>query len=387
MSDAFEKINNKSKVSTENNISLFDDYLSDKLSAQEKNAFEERLESDGKFYDAFNEHRLLAKAVADGAEYDAIRANLEAIHGNIYGTKSKSPLILRPKFYIPIAAAACAVVAFMVIDPFGGAGNADTAAVNDEYFELSADTSGMDGSDDYEDDGGDPTAMYNVEMDSAVVDTFADPDSLISAVTTLPLGTCFLISKNGYFVTAKHLLRKRRKVRLQQKDLGFTFYARKVYVDSFLDFAILKCDEKVAKLLKSVPYKFYRKNVQLGSEVFTLGYPKKDIVYTEGSVSSETGFRSDSNYFEISMHANLGNSGAPLFTEKGELVGIIAGNNTKKQSVTYVVRHHYINEKIDELIENDSLNIDMKSNYLQRYYTRSALIEAIRPFIFEIHSF
>ena len=394
MSDETQKINWEDKVSREENIALFDDYLNGHLPSDEKNAFEERLSSDGAFKEEFEAYQQETQAIHDAAEYSDIVAELEDIHGELYG-RARKPIYLRPKFVIPLAAAACFALFLLVADPFGGAQSGDTASADDEYAELSADTTTvMFENADYADEGGETednmsqtfeAPMYSDSISS--YDLFG-PDSLLNPARGRPMGTGFMISSNGYFLTAKHLLKKRSKVRLQHKDLGYTFYARKVYVDSFLDFAILKCDERVVHLFESVRYKFYRKDqVMLGQEVFTLGYPKRDIVYTEGAVGSETGFLSDSNYFEISMPANKGNSGAPLFTEKGELVGIIAANNTKKQSVTYVLKHTYIKDKIDELIEKDSMDIDMRSNKLQRYSSRSALIDAIRPFIFEVHSY
>lgn len=369
-------------MSREKNINLFDDYLSDRMSEGERIAFEDRLQAEADFHQEFDEYRSLWKVVDDGAEYDAIKADLQSIHENINGRKKKA-LFLRPTFFIPLAAAAAVTILILAVNPFGtGGGENDAIASANEYNELtSVEDSADEGASSENDDN------YEAPTDSTVANNFSDPDSLINPVRTLPIGTCFMISNNGYFITAKHLLRKKRKVRLQQKDLGFTFYAEKVYVDSLLDFAILKCDEKVVQLFKSVPYKFQRDDSKLGQEVFTLGYPKKDIVFTEGTVASETGFRSDSDYFEISMPANPGNSGAPLFTNKGELLGIIAGNNTKKQSVTYVVKHTYIKDKIDELVENDSLDIDIHSNKLQRYSNRTTLINAFRPFIYEIHAY
>ena len=52
-----------------------------------------------------------------------------------------------------------------------------------------------------------------------------------------------------------------------------------------------------------------------------------------------------------------------------------------------MLKHDYIEDKIQELKEKDSLIIDMKSNYSKRYKQRSNLIKALRPFVFEIHPY
>lgn len=377
-------------MSKKEDIALFDDYLRNDLSADERQSFEERLAKDPDLNDQFQQYKLEFSALRDAGEYEKILTDLDQIHDSLYGNKKKV-FYLRAGFYVPVSVAACLAIALWIVNPFENAESADVANNDDWYEELGADTVektevGEEAPADFEEDS-DFGYQLSHHEDSTTLAHFTNPDSLIDLVRGRPIGTGFMISNKGYFLTAKHLLKKRSKVRLQHKDLGFTFYARKVYVDSFLDFAILKCDERVTHLFKSVPYTFYREDAQLGQDVFTLGYPKIDIVYTKGAVGSETGFQSDSNYFEISMPANKGNSGAPLFTEKGELIGIIAANHKKKQSVTYVLKHTYIKDKIDELVEKDSLDIDMRSNKLRRYSSRASMIDAFRPFVFEVHTY
>ena len=194
-----------------------------------------------------------------------------------------------------------------------------------------------------------------------------------------------MIAENGYFLTSKHLVKNKNVFTIQHRETGKTFESKVVYRDSLLDFAVLKCHEDVATQFEAVPFQFYGDDLSLGDEVFTLGYPKSDIVYTKGDVSSETGFRSDSNYIEISMPSNPGFSGAPLFTYEGRLAGIITANNSKKQSVTYVLKHDYILDRIDILNTRDSMGIDLRTNYSRSYSKTSSLIDKLRPYIFELH--
>jgi S1-C subfamily serine protease len=369
----------------EENIALFDDYLTGLMSAEEMNAFEEKLKVDESFRKEFEEYKAYSTAIFEGEEYGQIRQSLEEIHRDVYPPKT---FFLRKPFLIAVSTAAILVLSLLIIDPFGLEGG-EMAVEANEYNELSGVEEGEVG----EEDVASEEAYVEADTNEGVTDVHLSPemviteDSLLDAINKKPLGTAFLISEKGYFITAKHLLRKKKKVTLQQKKLGLTFHAKKVYVDSLLDFAILQCDPKVVDHLSAVPFRFYKKQMELGEEVFTLGYPKRDIVYTEGNVSSETGFKSDTNYFEISMPSNPGYSGAPLFNQHGDLVGIITANNSKKQSVTYAVRHDYIEHKIDELMQTDSLNIDMRTNYRTYNKKRSEQIKKIRPFIFEIHRF
>ena len=74
------------------------------------------------------------------------------------------------------------------------------------------------------------------------------------------------------------------------------------------------------------------------------------------------------------MPSCCGYSGAPLFNEKGKIVGIITANHSKKQSVTYTLKHQYILDVINKLQENEDIEIKMSRNYSKKYKTRSSQI-------------
>jgi S1-C subfamily serine protease len=355
----------------EENISLFDFYLSGEMSESEKTAFEKRLSNETDLKTDFDAYATFSSEIKEGAKYAEIRNELSEIHTNLYS--KKKPIILRAKFIVPLAIAASITFLVLIFPNFneGSTANEDSGYqplthISDDSIETD-DTISLDSTNSLiEDDNG-----YGHLADS------------LRTIISEPRGTSFIISKNGYFLTSKHLVHKRRYVKLQQSDLGITFKTEVVYRDSILDFAILKCSDRLTEKFNRIPFKFSPNEPALGDEVFTLGYPKSDIVYTKGAVSSETGFKSDSMYFQISMPSNPGYSGGPLFTSNGDLVGIITANHSKKQSVTYVLKHTYIKERIDNL--NEKHDIDMSRNYSKRYKKVSLLIKKYRPFIFEVH--
>ena len=370
-------------MTEEEKIELFDAYLSNELSAEDKVDFQRLLDKNIDLKAEFEEYKSFSQEIYEGAEYGSIKGNLDQIHTGLYGEqKSSKPLILRPKFYIPLGIAASITLLVMIVNPFGKGGNGDMVANENEYHELT----NTEATDEEAGEGADDTYEENIfthefeETDTAS-NSILDQELQISYKT--PKGSCFMISKDGFFITSKHLVKNRKYVRIQQKDRGKAFHAEVVYRDSLLDFAILQCARKQTDKFKAIPFKFYRKKPSLGEDVFTLGYPKADIVYTKGVVSSETGFKSDSVSYEASMPSNPGNSGAPLFTAKGDLVGMVIANNSKKQSVTYILKPYYIQERLKNL--KDSLNIDMSSNYTKRFARIPDMIEKYRSYIFEIH--
>ena len=66
----------------------------------------------------------------------------------------------------------------------------------------------------------------------------------------------------------------------------------------------------------------------LGQDVYTIGYPYgaqfgKTIKVTNGIVSALAGPHDDPNILQTTVSIQPGNSGGPLLTKKGEVVGII----------------------------------------------------------------
>ena len=364
-------------MSEEEKIALFDAYLNNELSEADRVDFESLLEKNVDFKAEFEEYKSVSHEIFEGAEYGQIISNLDQIHGDIYGKKGSKPLILRPRFYIPVSIAAGLALLFTIVNPLGGSNEDMMADNNADYIELDNDEA----TEEYAEGEDDVSYMSPEEP----MDSLADPvlEETLPIVNKTPKGSCFLISNDGFFITSKHLVKKRRYVKIQQKDREVVFNAEVIYRDSLLDFAILQCAPKQTDNFRAVPFKFYKKKPSLGEDVFTLGYPKPDIVYTTGVVSSETGYKSDSVSYEVSMPSNPGNSGAPLFTKKGDLVGMVIANNSKKQSVTYILKPYYIQERLNNL--KDSLNIDMRDNYTKRFSKVPDMIDKYRSFIFEIH--
>ena len=69
--------------------------------------------------------------------------------------------------------------------------------------------------------------------------------------------------------------------------------------DKINDLAIIKIDDKFFKGFSVIKYNFKSKSSEVGESVFALGYPKalsgmgKDIKFTDGTISSKTGFKGD----------------------------------------------------------------------------------------------
>src|SRR5690606_1855744 len=101
-----------------------------------------------------------------------------------------------------------------------------------------------------------------------------------------------------------------------------------------------------------LPYHIKKSGADLGEELFTLGYPREEIVYNEGYMSAKTGFNGDTLSFQIGLAANPGNSGGPVFNKNGEVIGIINTRQLKVEGVVFALSASNIYNIID-VIDSD----------------------------------
>jgi serine protease Do len=98
---------------------------------------------------------------------------------------------------------------------------------------------------------------------------------------------------------------------------------------------------------------------------FTLGFPREEIVYGEGYLSSQTGYRGDSTAYQVAISVNPGNSGGPLLDEKGNVIGIISGKQTSSEGATFAIKTDYLFRAISSIptdsLKNNSIRMSRKN--------------------------
>jgi S1-C subfamily serine protease len=72
-----------------------------------------------------------------------------------------------------------------------------------------------------------------------------------------------------------------------------------------------------------------------------------EVKLTNGIVSSKTGFQGDVTSYQISAPVQPGNSGGPLFNNKGQLIGIINAKHIGAENASYAVKSSYLTNLID----------------------------------------
>jgi serine protease Do len=162
------------------------------------------------------------------------------------------------------------------------------------------------------------------------------------------IGTGFVLSASGYFVTSYHVIKDADSVYIENNK-GLRYKVKEVYKDKLHDLAILKIADSSFTSFGHLPYAFKSGAADLGEKVYTLGFPREDMVYGEGSLSSRTGFEGDSTAYQISIPVNPGNSGGPLIDNHGNLIGIISGKQREQEGAAFAIKSAYLKSLIQDM--------------------------------------
>jgi S1-C subfamily serine protease len=197
-------------------------------------------------------------------------------------------------------------------------------------------------------------------------------------------GTSFMVDAKGYLVTNAHVIGDYKNV-VVQNSKGQEFRAIIVHIDPIRDLAILKINDADFKPLASLPYGFKKSGADLGEEIFTMGYPRDEIVYGEGYMSARTGFNGDTLACQIAVAANPGNSGGPVINKNGEVVGILSTRQVQAEGVVFAVKSKNIYSAMEDLRQDTAYqNLKIVSSSTMKGLDRVQQIKKIQDYIFMV---
>ena len=136
-------------------------------------------------------------------------------------------------------------------------------------------------------------------------------------------GTCFAVSPDGLLLTSLHVVEEASEITVAFPDgrQGSATILRR------------SRDNDLAVLRTSVPTPVWlplgsRGDIAVGMPAFTVGFPSprmlgSEVKFTEGSVSSLSGFQEESTLLQVSIPIQRGNSGSPVMSYSGRVLGII----------------------------------------------------------------
>lgn len=157
------------------------------------------------------------------------------------------------------------------------------------------------------------------KTDSTTQRSESEVDKGMQPVST---GTCFFVSASGSVITNEHVLADSNTIVVEDTH-GNKLDATVKKRDHSNDLALLDVSADGHPYLPFAPLG----SLAVGQEVFTMGYPVTEILgaepkFSDGVISSLTGYRDAPNVIQMTVPLQPGNSGGPVVNERGEVVAI-----------------------------------------------------------------
>jgi S1-C subfamily serine protease len=195
-------------------------------------------------------------------------------------------------------------------------------------------------------------------------------------------GTGFALSANGYLITSYHVVKGGDSVYVENVN-GQRYKAKVVLNHAAYDLTVLKIIDPSFTGWKNLPLSFRKRSADLGERIYTLGFPREDIVYGEGSIASQTGFDGDTAAYQVSIPVNPGNSGGPVLDDKGNVVGLISGKETETEGAAFAIKSDLILKAIEEAkADTAGQSITLPKSSGMAGLTRAQQVKRLRDFVF-----
>ena len=198
-------------------------------------------------------------------------------------------------------------------------------------------------------------------------------------------GSGFIVSGN-VIATNFHVVDGAGKITVTLSSDGMPeeYNARILSVDKTNDLALITIKDEKFKPLKPAPYKIATNVSDVGTSVFTMGYPitkllGEEMKITDGLISSKTGFKGSATEYQISAPIQPGNSGGALFDKSGNLVGVTnAGlRDADIENVNYAIKTNYLLN----LIDSAPIDIELPKGEDLSNKSLPELIKAYKPYV------
>ena len=231
--------------------------------------------------------------------------------------------------------------------------------------------------------------LYTYNDDFDFIKEYPTPSMYEEADNSQPsewTGTGFAIG-NGYIITNNHVAGEAKTISVKgvKGDMNTGYAAEVVATDKVNDIAILRISDSQFSGFGTIPYAVQQRMADVGEDVFVLGYPLtqalgNEIKLTNGIISSRTGYQGNVSTYQMSAPVQPGNSGGPMFDNKGNVIGIVVAGVPGAENVGYAIKTSYLNI----LIESAGLNIKLPSNNTISTLSLAEKVKRVKNFVFYI---
>lgn len=353
-------------------------YIRGEMNPGEKLHFENLRQSDAEVDQLVVEHTLFLQQMNRFGEWQTFRGRLNETHIqlasegkiNSAGLKGKSKVIYLWNRYKRTAAIAASIAGITAIGisalVWTISPKAPSAA---QLQELGREVK--------------ETKQKTNRLENAIADvkkTKAD----VPVISYKTVGTGFFIDAKGLMITNAHIVKNSRNISVVNSR-GDKFNAIVLKLDVKRDVAIIKIDDDQFKPFASLPYGIRKSSSDIAEPIFTLGFPRDEIVYGEGYLSAKTGYLGDTLSCQIYIPANPGNSGGPIFNNNGEVIGILSAREKQVEGAVFAVQSKYIYQALEDLKKNSIYhNIKMPSKSQVAGLEKTQQVKKIQDYVFMV---
>lgn len=354
-----------------------DSYLRNEMDPQERLAFERFCDENPEVAQTYKDHSLLVQKLREYQMRKQLKDNLavlmqekeeKPVH---LQTATKIRLLWQKYKHTGLVAASVALVA--VFSTLWMSGFYSVKESSNQYSLLKRDLN---------------TIKRNVNAQNVAIKNISSDRVANKSTNEGAFGaTGFALTSDGLIATNYHVVKTFDSVYVQN-SAGESFKSKVVYIDPTHDIAVLKVVDDAFSNLPAIPYTFKEEIAELGQEVFTIGYPREDVVYGSGYLSARTGFAGDTASYQVTIPVNPGNSGGPLLDNKGNIIGIISGKQTETDGAAFAIKTNYLLSSV-ESIPADSLTQGITLNKRNQLagLSRTNQIKKIQDYIFIVKVF
>jgi len=213
------------------------------------------------------------------------------------------------------------------------------------------------------------------------------PPNIEANKPNLSSGTGFAISSDGIIATNQHVIDGASEISIKgiNGDYSKSFKAQVLIEDKKNDLALIKINDANFSKIDTIPFLIYNKTIDVGSNVYCMGFPLRatmgdEVKLTNGIISSKSGYQGDISSYQLTAAVQPGNSGAPLFDNFGNLIGVINAKHIAAENASYAIKSTYLLNLID-LLPNP-IQLTEKSKMSENAFVKQ--VEILKRYVYII---